>query len=64
MENKKKGTSPGSNKSQLSREILLYYEKASNADGVVSSCHTLLTRMNAHRIGLWVVRNIGQWWCI
>lgn len=64
VENKKKGTSPGSNKSQFSREILLYYEKASNADRVVSSCHTLLARMNARRIGLWVVRNIGQWWCI
>lgn len=51
MENKTKGTSPGSNKSQLSREILLYYEKASSADGVVSSCHTLLLRMNARRLG-------------
>ena len=60
MENKKKGTSPGSNKSQLSREILLYYEKASSADGVVSSCHALLARMNARRIGVWVVRNRGQ----
>lgn len=38
--------------------------KVAGGDGAVSSCHTLLLRMNARWIGVWVVRNIGQRWSI
>lgn len=38
--------------------------KVAGGDGAVSSCHTLLLRMNARWMGVWVVRNIGQRWSI